>query len=194
MSNSRRRSTWAWGAAAVSPLGWSTADVSALADAGPFRAVASALLVLAVGAALRYRWPGAVDRAVDATLARPKRTPVYGVAAAAVGWLVVAYGFAQAFRLGNGLGTAAVVLGVGGVLAVSGAGFVVLGTTVVSVLDGEWTWTGPLVGAGISGLVWLALPLGPALVVWILLAATGLGGPTRRWVHASRQVERVVEE
>jgi len=168
--------------------------VSAFANTGPFRAVASALLVLAVGVALRYRWPGAADRAVDATLERPKRTPIYGVAAAAIGWLVVAYGFAQAFRLGDALGTVAVVLGAGGALAVAGAGFVVLGTTVVSVLDGEWTWAGPLVGAGVGGLVWLALPLGPALVVWVLLAATGLGGPARRWVHASRRVERVVEE
>jgi hypothetical protein len=160
---------------------------------GPTRAVASFLLVLVVGTAIRYRWGDVLDRSVEATVERPARGTIYGVAAVVFGWLMVAYAFAQAFRLGTALGTAAVALGTAGALVVVAAGFVVVGTTVVTILDRGWAWAGPFVGAAISGLAWLALPFGPGLAVWLLLAAVGVGGPARRWVHASQSVERAVD-
>ena len=160
---------------------------------GPTRAVASFLLILVVGAAIRYRWADLLDRSVEATVERPVRGTIYGVVAVVFGWLVVAYAFAQAFRLGTTLGTAAAALGTAGALVVVATGFVVVGTTVVTILDREWAWAGPFVGAAISGLAWLALPFGPGLAVWLLLAAVGVGGPVRRWVHASQSVERAVD-
>lgn len=161
----------------------------ALVD-GPERAVASFLLVLGVAAAVRYRRPGTCRRAVDATLDAPLRAPPYGVAAAVLGWLVVAYAFGQALRVGGGVGRAAVVLGVGVALAVGAFGFAVVGTTLTTVFGDRRPWAGVFVGAGASALVLVALP-GPAgVVVWAAVAATGLGGATRRWLYASASVER----
>jgi len=161
---------------------------------GTGRAVASFLLVMGVAVVVRTRWPGVLDRAVDATLERPLRAPLYGVAASVLGWLVVAYAFGQALRLGGIIGRAAVALGVGGALVVGSFGFVVVGAGVTTILAAHRPWAGPLVGASTSAAVLVALPARPGLVVWVLVAATGLGGATRRWVHASRSVERRATE
>ncbi|WP_251342542.1 hypothetical protein [Haloplanus halophilus] len=179
-------------AAAVTPLQSGATGPVPVPATAPVRAAAACVLVLAVGAALRYRWPDALDRAVDATLERPVRSPIYGVATAVLGWLVVAYAFGQAGRLGAVAGRAAAVVGTGGALVVAAAGVVVVGTTAATVV-GEDAWTGPLVGASVSGLVWLALPAAAALGVWLLVAAVGIGGAARRWIHASRSVEARVE-
>jgi hypothetical protein len=178
------------GARAVVPIG-----LAAIPDIdGTGRAAASFLLVLGVAAAVRYRRPDALDRAVDATLEQPLRAPLYGVAASVLGWLVVAYAFGQALRLGGIVGRGAVALGVGGALLVGGFGFVVVGAGVTTVLGDGRPWTGPLVGASGSALVLVALPARPGLVVWVLVAATGLGGVARRWLHASQSVERRATE
>lgn len=161
---------------------------------GTGRAAASFLLVIGVAAVVRYRRPALLGRAVDATLERPLRAPLYGVAASVLGWLVVAYAFGQALRVGGVVGQAAVALGVGGALLVGGFGFVVVGTGVTTILGDNRPWAGPLVGAVGSALVLVALPARPGLVVWALVAATGLGGVARRWFHASQSVERRTAE
>lgn len=172
------------------PFQWSTGPTSAVTSA-PGRAVASFLLVLSVAVAVRYWRPGLVKRAVDATLERPLTAPLYGVAAAVLGWLVVAYLFGQALQVGGGVGRVAVLLGVGGALVVGGFGFVVVGTGVTTILADRRSWAGPLVGAGVSALVLSALPNRLGLVVWAFVAATGLGGAARRWLYASASVEQV---
>lgn len=183
---------WTAGAVALTPLQWSIDPTSAVTSSG--RAVASVLLVLGVAAAVRYWRPGLVERAVDATLERPLTAPLYGVAAAVLGWLVVAYAFGQALRVGGGVGRVAVLLGVAGALVIGGFGFVVVGTGLTTVLADRRPWAGPLAGAGVSALVLLALPDRLGLVVWAFVAATGLGGAARRWLHASASVERGVKE
>jgi hypothetical protein len=40
----------------------------------------------------------------------------------------------------------------------------------------------------VSALPWLALPALPALAVWTLVAAVGLGSPTRHYIHDDRSV------
>jgi len=177
------------GAIAVAPLQWGI-DPAAVVASGPGRAAASVLLVLGVAAAVRYWRAGLLDRSVDATLERPLAAPLYGVAASALGWLVVAYLFGQALRLGGGVGRAAVALGTGGALVVGGFGFVVVGAAVTAVLGDRRPWAGPLVGAGCSALILLALPGIAGTVGWVALAATGLGGAARRWLHASPSIER----
>lgn len=175
--------------AALAPLQWSI-DPTGVVASDPGRAVASVLLVVGVAVAVRYRRAGLLDRAVDATLERPLVTPLYGVAASVLGWLVVAYLFGQALRLGGAIGQVAVALGIGIALAVGGFGFAVVGASLTTILGDRRPWAGPLVGAGCSGLVLLALPDRIGLVGWAFVAATGLGGAARRWIHASASVER----
>ena len=169
-------------------------EPTSVVSSGPGRAIASFLLVLGVGTAVRHWRPGLLERAVDATLERPLAAPLYGAAAAVLGWLVVAYAFGQALRVGGGVGRVAVALGVAGALVVAGFGFAVVGTGLTAVVDDRHRWAGPLAGAGASALVLLALPDRLGLVVWAAVAAVGLGGAARRWLHASRSVERKGEE
>jgi hypothetical protein len=190
---SRRQVGTTTGAVALAPLQWGFEPTSVVSS-GPGRAIASFLLVLGVGTAVRYWRPGLLERAVDATLERPLVAPLYGAAAAILGWLVVAYAFGQALRIGGGVGRVAVALGVAGALAVAGFGFAVVGTGLTAVVDDRHRWAGPLAGAGASALVLLALPGRLGLVVWAVVAAAGLGGAARRWLYASRSVERKGEE
>jgi len=190
----RRKTGRRWittGAVALAPLQWGVEPTTAVAS-DPGRAAASFLLVLGVAAAVRYGRAGLLDRAVDATLERPLTAPLYGVAASILGWLVVAYVFGQALRLGGGVGQAAVVLGVGGALVVGGFGFVVVGAVLTTVVGDRQPWTGPLLGAALSALVLVVLPRPVGLGVWSLVAATGLGGVARRWLHASASVKKQV--
>ena len=149
--------------------------------------------MVGVAAAVRHRRPGLLDRGVDATLERPLTAPLYGVAAAAGGGVVVAYGLQGAIRLGGGIGRIAAGLALGGALVAAGFGLAVVGTGLTTVVDDRRPWTGPFVGAGVSALVLVALPGRAGLVGWAALAATGVGGSARRWLHASRSVERKTE-
>jgi len=184
---------WTTGAVVLAPLQWGFEPTSVVSSE-PGRAIASFLLVLAVGTAVRYWRPGVIERAVDATLDRPLTAPLYGAAAAVLGWLVVAYAFGQALRIGGGVGRVAVALGIGGALVVAGFGFAVVGTGLIAVVDDRHRWAGPLAGASVSALVLLALPNRLGLVVWAFVAAAGLGGAARRWLNASASVERGVKE
>lgn len=175
-------------AAALVPFQWGFGPAYVAGVHG--RAAASFLLVLGVAGVVRYWRAEMLARAVDATLDRPLRAPLYGVATAALGWLVVAYVFGQALRVGGFVGQVAVALGVGVALVAGGFGFVVVGTGVTTILGDRRSWAGPLVGAGVSAAVLLALPTLAGMVVWVLVAATGLGGTARRWLHASQSVER----
>lgn len=179
------------GAVALAPLQWGI-EPAAVAD-GPGRAAASFLLVLGVAAVVRYRRSGLLDRAVEATLERPLTAPLYGVAAAVGGGVVAAYGLRQVLRLGGGAGRAAAVLVLGGALVVGGFGFAVVGSGLTTVVGDRRPWAGALVGAGVSALVLVALPGRAGLVGWVALAATGMGGSARRWLSASRSVERKSE-
>lgn len=169
-----------------------TVETATLVDAGrPARVAASFLLVAVVGGLVCHRRSGLLDRSVDAALERPLHTPVYGVVAGAVGWLAVTYAVGQVFRLGvGGLGTLAVAAGVGVALGVAGFGFAVVGTGLATAVNERRTWAGPLLGAGVSALPWVVLPPWPGAVVWAVVAAVGIGGPVRRWVHASRSIEK----
>ncbi|WP_157969209.1 hypothetical protein [Haloplanus rubicundus] len=192
MSRSRREDgerRTATGVVALASLQWSI-EPTAVVASDPGRAAASFLLVLTVAAAVRYWRAGLLNWAVDATLERPLTAPLYGVAASALGWLVIAYAFGQALRLGGAVGQAGVVLGVGVALCVGGFGFVVVGAALTTVVGDRRPWAGPLVGAGLGAVVLVALPRPVGLVVWVFVAATGLGGVARRWIHASASVER----
>lgn len=155
------------------------------------RAVASFLLVVAFGAALLYRYDGAVDRSVEAFLERPLAAVVYGVMAYVLVAFVGAYAFSQLARLGVDLVPVVVVVGAVTV-ALAGFGFAVVGTGVTDVLGARRPWKGLVVGGVISAVGWLLLPLLAAFVTWAVIAAVGIGGAARRWVHDERSVESEV--
>jgi len=175
--------------------GWIPAQVdpTVVVDVGrPVRAVASFLVVLLVGGVVHARFEGRLDRAVEDVMDRPRVAVVYGLFAYSM--LLFAGFYANDILLrvgaiGTPLGSAVVVSLLLGVVAVSGVGFSILGTIVGDLRTGRRSWLDPVLGAAISTVPWLVLPFTPAVAVWVALAAFGVGGRTRTWVHATRAVE-----
>jgi hypothetical protein len=173
------------GVAAAQPLG-----PSVVADAPPSaRAVASFVLVLLAGGLLLTRYGGFVDRSVDSSKERLLVSVVYGGIAYGLVAFACVYAYSQLARLGVGgavLSTVAVGA-VGAILvAMAGLGFVVVGTLLTELGGQRQPWTGLVVGAAVSAVAWLALPLVAAVVAWFVVTAVGIGGSTRKWVHAER--------
>ena len=150
--------------------------------------MASFLLVVAFGGGLLSRYGGVVDRSVEAFLERPLVAAVYGLLAYGLVGFLGTYAYSQLARVGVDVGAVSVVVGVV-VLALTGFGFVVVGTTVTDVLGTRRPWKGLVVGGVLSAVGWLLLPLIAAVVAWTVLAAVGIGGPARKWVHADRSIE-----
>jgi hypothetical protein len=175
-----------------------TADPSVLLDApGPIRAATSFLLVSLFGAGLLARRGPTVERAVDRTVDGSPIGFVYGVLAFGLVAFVGGYVVSQAVRVGLGgtvlLPVVTVLLGVA-TLTLAGLGYTVVGTWLTEIEGSRRPWPGAVVGAVLSALPWLVLPPLPAAVVWIAVAAVGLGSPTRRWVHGERTVETEADD
>jgi hypothetical protein len=155
-------------------------------------AAGSFVLVLAVGTALANYRGRTVDRAVDRTLDGSPLAVVYGLIGFGLVAVIGAYVLSQAAQVGLGgpvLGIAAAVV-VGGALAtLAGFGYLIVGTVLTEFEGARRPWLGAVIGAVLSALPWLLVPPLPALAVWTLVAAVGLGSPTRHYVHAERTVE-----
>ncbi len=171
-------------------------DLVAVAGTPWFRALAAFLLVVPAGFAVLGRYSDVVDRSVEASLESPFVSVVYGFLAHLVLFFVAGVFSTQ---LANA-GLDPVVLRVGssatlGVifLALAGLGFAVLGTWLVDLRGEGQRWHGFVAVAAVGAGVWL-LPSIAGLLLWILLASAGVGGPTRRWIHAERTVEAEVED
>lgn len=159
---------------------------------GLVRGVASIAVVGLVGAGVLFQFRGFVDRAVDDTMDRPVVAVVYGLLAYVLVLFATLYAGDIMTRLaltGTALGTLVFVVLVVALLAVSAAGYLVVGTIVTDVLADRRPWQGLALGAAISAVAWIALPTVPAVVAWILVPAVGVGGPMRKWVHRDRTVE-----
>ncbi|WP_324759424.1 hypothetical protein [Haloarcula montana] len=168
-------------------------DPSILTDAsGLLQGVVSFLLVLAAGWLILVRSPGRVDEAVDTLYDEPVRAVLYGAMAYAVVLLLGLYGVNQIVRIGVGGGRLAQigVVGIGvAVLVLTGFGFLVLGTLLTDIQRERRPQYGLLVGATLSAVGWILLPLPWSAVVWFGLAAFGIGGSARVWLHTDRTVE-----
>jgi len=158
---------------------------------GVVRAVVSVVAVGLLGGAILARRAGFVDRAVDDTMDRPAVAIVYGLFAYV---FVVFAGLYVNNAIGQ-LGAAdtpagGLVVGVvaGGVALLGALGFLVVGTLLTDLYGSRDHRRGLLVGAGLSGLTWLFLPILAAFAAWVIVEAFGVGGPTRTWVHSSRTV------
>jgi hypothetical protein len=173
-------------------------DPAAVAETSrPVRAVGSFAAVSLLGGVAVYLYGGFVDRAVDSSTGQPLHALVYGVVLHGVVGLGAVYAFTQllsAARAAGGGGggqlpvtvaaTAAVVVWA----AVAAVGLTVVGTALVeqSGRDDRPEF-GVLLGAAVAAVVWIALPFVPALLVLVVVVSFGIGGPTKQWVHASRE-------
>lgn len=166
-------------------------DPAAIADApAPVRAAASFLLVLLFGGAILHLFEGFVVDAVESSMERPLASMGYGVVAQATVVYLGVYALSQVTAVATG-GAAADVTTVGvGVLVVGLAslGFTVVGVRVVGAFGEHGRWRGLVVGAAVSGVVWLLPSFVLALLVWVVVAGVGVGGPVRNWTHASQAV------
>lgn len=152
----------------------------------PVRAVAAFVLVSAGGGLIRWRYEPFLDRSIDASMAKPVRAIVYGVAAHAViafAGVYLASQLAQSGIFGTNGALVAAVLG-GLVLLLAGSlGFLVIGS-ILATLGGSWSpWVGVAVGGTIAGVAGLLDPTIGGLL-WFVVVSMGIGGPARRWLHA----------
>lgn len=173
-------------------VGAQSLDPSVVTSAPDFvRAVAAFVVVAVVGGWLLARRRGAVDNAVQDTVDRPKVAVVYGlVAFALVGVLGL---FANNLLVQSGLVTTplallVVVIPLVGVAVVGGLGFLVVGTLLTGLNGQHRPRHGVVFGAALSAACWVAVPLLASVVAWLLVAAFGVGGTTRTWVHSERTV------
>jgi len=158
---------------------------------GPVRAVLAFGLVIVVGSGLLFRYTSFVDRSIDASMDQPLSSLLYGIIAFGIvvflGLLIVI----QGTQFGVAVGIISTVgYGVAGALVVllASLGYVVLGAKLTDFLGPRQPWNGVVFGAAIGAAAWLVLPPLLAAAVWLLGAAVGIGGPTRRWLHADRSV------
>jgi len=176
------------GVAAAQPL--SPTVVTDLS--GPVRALGSFALVLLFGGALLVRYGEFVDESLDALIDSPYAAVPYGLMAYGVVVLVGLYGISQLGRVG----VANTVLGQLGVVAIltvvvvlTALGFLVVGTLLTDLSGRRRPTRGLVLGAVLSAVGWVALPFAGGLAIWVVVAAFGIGGTTRRWFHAERTVE-----
>lgn len=168
-------------------------DLSAIFGlSGEIYAVLSFLAVLASGVALLVARGEFVERAVDRVVDGSALSVLYGV----IPFLLVAFagGYALSQFARAGVGGPLLAQGWSLLVAAIGVGFVglgyLVGGTYLTEIEGERRpWHGAFVGAVLSALPWLFLPTVPAVLVWVLGAAAGLGPPTQQWVHGERTVE-----
>lgn len=161
---------------------------------GLTRAVLSFFFTVLFGGAVIYQYGDRLDDAADASADNPLISAVYGIIA--YGGVVFLFGYAynQLSRVGVETGAIAVVAipaFAGLVLLLGGAGFAVVGTWLASIAGVRDPQTG-LVAVSVAGaLGWLLLPGALAVVLWLGIAAVGIGGSVRRWFHADTpKIER----
>lgn len=148
-------------------------------------------VVLAIGTVLVARYDARVDRAVDQTADWSPLAVLYGLFAFVLVSVIALYVITQVARL-NVVGApllAITAVGAGSVTILATFGYVVLGTWLTEIEGARRPWPGAVVGAVLGAVPWLVLPTMPALAVCALVAAVGLGSPTRNWVHASHAVD-----
>ena len=165
-------------------------DPSVVVNAStPTLAIGSVVFVLVFGGILVYLAEEFVDRAVDASMESPLRSVMYGVIAQVI---VVFFGFYavnQFSRIGGPIVDIAGVAFSVFALTLAAFGFAVVGTKLTELAGERRLSFGVVLGAAISTVAWVAPSFTLGLFVWFIVSAVGLGGPTERWLHASRSID-----
>lgn len=155
------------------------------------QAALSVALVGVVGGVFVSRKEQFVDRAVDDLMDRPGIAVVYGLVAYVLVLMLGLYGVSILAEVGIANTPAGIIplaILVLGVVTLGALGFLVVGTVLTDLNGARRHWQGLAIGAAMSAVGWVALPGLGALAVWVLIAAFGVGGTTRTWVHSERTV------
>ncbi len=165
-----------------------TAVPVAVAEApGPLRAAVVFVAVVSLGGMVCWRYGPFVDRSVEASTARPLASMGYGLLAHAViafGGLYLANQLGQVSVAGGNPGVLGVVAGLALWLAAGAVGFTVVGSALVALGGVQRRWPGLVAGGLIAAGAAVSDPL-VGVVVWLTAVSMGIGGPVRRWFHAT---------
>ncbi|WP_049986013.1 hypothetical protein [Halobellus rufus] len=152
-----------------------------------YRAALAFMSSTIVGGAVLYLYGNRLRTAVRASTESVPLSVLYGLFAYALAGFLVAYGLTQLAGLGvdsSAVLTVAAVALAGALLTLGGIGYVVVGAWLAESAGLGDPWIG-LVGVGLLGAVAvLVLPVALGAVAWFGIAAFGIGGSVRRWVHA----------
>ena len=172
-------------------------DPSLVTDApAAVRAVAAFVLVLLFSAGMLVRFRPFVDRSIDASMERPAVSLVYGLALHGLVLFATGYVLTQLVQVEVALSD---VSAVGVVilalvwLLLAGLGFTVVGATLTEVTGRRQHWQGAVVGAALGAAAAFVEPLLLGTALWILVVSVGIGGPMKRWLHASQAAEAEVK-
>lgn len=158
---------------------------------GPVRAVVAFLVVGTLGSILLLWNRPLVERAVLSSTTRPLYSLAHGVAA----HIVIAFGTVYAANqlgplefAGESAATVGLLAGAVLLVGVGTVGLTVVGTILAEYATSRDAWSGLLVGATLAAIAGLLPPV-YGVSLWLLLVSMGIGGPVRRWFHASSDVD-----
>ncbi|NLV04619.1 hypothetical protein GOC83_00515 [Haloarcula rubripromontorii] len=162
----------------------------------PLRGLVSFILVVVSGAVILRLRRASVADSIDAISASPATAVLYGIAGYVIFGIVGLYGTTTLARLGvaGGVFVRLVVLASSAVfLLLTGFGFLVVGTLLTELLYHRQPSHGLLIGASLSALTWVLLSPAGSIVASLGIAAFGIGGSVRVWIHSERTVETEVD-
>ncbi|KAA9405095.1 MULTISPECIES: hypothetical protein [Haloarcula] len=158
----------------------------------PLRAVVSFVLVLVAGALILRLRRNYVDESIDAISDSPATAVLYGVAGYVIVGIVALYGATTLARLSVAGGIfvrTAILISSAFVLVLTSFGFLVVGTLLTDILRNRQPTLGLLIGASLSAVSWVLLSPAGSIVSSLAIAAFGIGGSARLWIHSERTVE-----
>lgn len=159
---------------------------------GPLRGAVLFALILVSGWAILTLDADFVDDSVDSLLDRPAVAVLYGVAAYVIVMLVGLYGVTTLARVsvaGGVIGQLGILITGGVVLVLTGFGFLVVGTVLTEIHRYRRPMYGVVIGACLSAVCWTLLPPARGLLACVAVAAFGIGGSVRVWIHSERVVK-----
>ncbi|MDS0222401.1 hypothetical protein NDI54_13720 [Haloarcula sp. S1AR25-5A] len=158
----------------------------------PLRALVSFVVVLVIGALVLRLRRDSLDEAIDAISDSPATAVLYGVAGYVIVGIVALYGtttLAQMSVAGGILVRLGIIIGGAFLLILTAFGFLVVGTLLTQLLRGRHPARGLLLGASLSAITWVLFSPAGSIVSSLAIAAFGIGGSARVWIHSERTVE-----
>jgi hypothetical protein len=158
----------------------------------PLRGLVSFVLVLVAGAVVLRLRRNYVDESIDAIADSPATAILYGIAGYVIVGIVALYGATTLARLSVAGGIfvrIAILISSAFVLVFTSFGFLVVGTLITDIFSDRQPSRGLLIGASLSAVSWVLFsPIG-SIVSSLAIAAFGIGGSARLWIHSERTVE-----
>ncbi|GGK72901.1 hypothetical protein [Haloarcula sebkhae] len=158
----------------------------------PIRGLVSFVLVLMGGALVLRLRRNYVDESINAILDSPAMAVLYGIAGYVIVAIVGLYGATTLARLSVASGVfvrIVILISSAFVLILTSFGFLVVGTLLTDILRSRQPVLGLLIGATLSAVSWVLLSPAGSIVSSLAIAAFGIGGSARLWIHSERTVE-----